>query len=233
MAMNRSASAAAALSVPFPGDVLDLDAFRGAPLSAAPFEHVVLRDFVKPGALRRINEDYPVIGGTGSFPLDALKFGPAFQALIDALESADFRRAFEQKFGMGLASRPTTITVRGRCSPADGKIHNDSKSKIITVLLYLNAEWHDTGGRLRLLRSGGDLDDYAVEVPPCGGALVAFLRSGRSWHGHLPFSGERRVVQFNWVHGSGSRRLTILRHRLSAAVKRVQGLVRPRGPEYS
>src|SRR5579859_7380463 len=68
-----------------------------------------------------------------------------------------------------LAGRPTTTTVRGQCSPKDGKIHTDSLSKIITVLLYMNPGWEQAGGRLRLLRSGNDLEDMIAEVPPLEG----------------------------------------------------------------
>jgi len=207
--------------------IFDLEAFRAAALEREPYEHVVLRDFVRPEALRRINADYPRIAQSGSFPLDSLKFGAGFQAMIDALESEKFRRAFEEKFGVDLTNRPTTITVRGRCGAHDGKIHNDSTSKIITVLLYMNPAWDDSGGRLRLLRSGDDINDVAVEVPPSDGTLVAFLRSDRSWHGHLPFEGERRVIQFNWVHDSGNQRLALFRHRLSASVKHLLSAIRP------
>jgi len=143
---------------------------------------------------------------SGSFPLDSVKFGPGFQAMVNALESEEFRKAFEEKFGVDLTGRPSTITVRGRCGAHDGKIHNDSTSKIITVLLYVNPDWDDASGRLRLLRSRDDIDDVAVEVPPSDGTLVAFLRSDRSWHGHLPFEGERRVIQFNWVNDSSNQR---------------------------
>ena len=38
-----------------------------------------------------------------------------------------------------------------------------------------------------------------MEVPPTEGTLLAFRRSNNSWHGHKPFSGLRRVIQFNWV----------------------------------
>ncbi len=207
--------------------IFDLEAFRAAPLEREPFEYLVLREFVKPEALCRINSDYPRIMQTGSFPLDSVKFGPGFQAMVNALESEEFRKAFEEKFGVDLSGRPSTITVRGRCGARDGKIHNDSTSKIITVLLYLNPDWDDAGGRLRLLRSRDDIDDVAVEVPPSDGTLVAFLRSDRSWHGHLPFEGERRVIQFNWVNDSSNQRLALFRHRLSASVKHLLSSLRP------
>jgi len=232
-AQSGAAAATAALRALAPADVFDLDAFRAMPLSRDPYEHLVLPRFVKPEALERINADYPRIEHPGSFPLDSLKFGPAFQAMADALESPEFRCAFEEKFGIDLSARPTTITVRGRCGPRDGSIHNDSTTKVITVLLYMNPGWDNSGGRLRLLRSRADINDVAVEVPPSGGALVAFLRSDRSWHGHLPFIGERRVIQFNWVTGSESRRVALLRHRLSAAVKRIFGFTGPSRSEYS
>jgi hypothetical protein len=207
--------------------IFDLEAFRAAPLEREPFEHLVLREFVKPDALCRINSDYPRIMQTGSFPLDSVKFGPGFQAMVNALESEEFRKAFAEKFGVDLTGRPSTITVRGRCGAHDGKIHNDSTSKIITVLLYLNPDWDDAGGRLRLLRSRDDIDDVAVEVPPSDGTLVAFLRSDRSWHGHLPFEGERRVIQFNWVNNRSNQRLALFCHRLSASVKHLLSSLRP------
>jgi len=207
-------------------NVLDLDAFRATPLSQSPYEHLIIPGFVKPQALREINADYPKIEHAGSFPLDSLKFGAGFQQLVDALESEEFRKAFEEKFQIVLSNRPTTITVRGRCGSGDGKIHNDSASKIITVLIYMNPSWDNSGGRLRLLRSKNSLDDVAFEVPPSDGTLVTFLRSDRSWHGHLPFTGERRVIQFNWVTDNDSQWVSLLRHRVSASVKQMLSLVK-------
>jgi SM-20-related protein len=205
-------------------DVFDLGAFRNAPLQCAPYEHLVVPSFIKPDALRKINADYPPIEKAGSFLLDSLHFGPNFQALVDALESEEFRNAFEEKFQIDLSNRPTAITVRGRCDKHDGKIHCDTESKLITVLLYLNPTWTHAGGHLRLLRSSKDINDVAIEVPPVDGTLVTFLRSDHSWHGHLPFVGERRVVQFNWLRDPRSLRLARLRHRLSASVKRILSL---------
>jgi SM-20-related protein len=202
-------------------DVFDYEALRNTPLEREPYEHVIVRGFVKPVALEKINADYPPIDHAGSYPLVSVEFGPNFQAIVDALESKEFRKAFEEKFQIDLSGRPTTITVRGRSDTRDGNIHCDSESKIITILLYMNPGWDDSGGRLRLLRSRSDINDVAAEVPPYGGALVAFLRSDHSWHGHLPFIGERRVIQFNWVTGESSQRFNLFRHRVSASVKQM------------
>jgi len=206
---------------------LRLDAFRDTPLTREPFPHLIVSGFVRPDALKAINADYPKIATSGSFPVDQVKFGPAFQDLLDELESDAFRAAFEQKFGLDLAGRPTVTTVRGRCDARDGKIHTDSTSKIITVLIYMNQSWEQSGGRLRLLRSATDLNDIIVEVPPVAGTLLAFKRSDNSWHGHEPFAGERRVIQFNWLTSEGNRQIAMLRHHTSAAFKRVLHSIMP------
>jgi SM-20-related protein len=201
--------------------IFNLETFRATPLSLDPYESIIVPGFVKADALEKINADYPTIEHAGSFPLAHLEFGPAFQAMVDALQSEEFRKAFEDKFQLDLSGRPSTITVRGRCDSNDGKIHHDSASKIITILLYMNPAWDNSGGRLRLLRSRDSIEDVAAEAPAAGGALVAFLRSDHSWHGHLPFIGERRVIQFNWVTDNESQRFAILRHRFSASVKQM------------
>jgi hypothetical protein len=207
-------------------DVLDLAAFRAAPLNREPFDYVILPGFVRSEACETINGDYPAIDTPGSYPLGQLAYGPGFQALIDGLESESMRAAFAEKFDIDLTRRPTTITVRGRCGTRDGNIHTDSLSKLITVLIYMNPAWEVAGGRLRLLRNGHDIDDVVAEVPPVEGTLVAFRRSDNSWHGHMPFVGPRRVIQLNWVKGRGAARLTGLRHGLSALAKRATGLSR-------
>jgi SM-20-related protein len=206
--------------------VLDFAAFRAAPLFHNPFDYLILPRFVRPEACAAINADYPAIAEAGSFPLGQLEYGPGFRSLIDALESEEMRSAFEDKFGIDLDGRPTTITARGRCGTRDGNIHTDSTSKLITVLIYLNPAWEAGGGRLRLLRTGKDLDDVVAEVPPIEGTLVAFRRSNNSWHGHKLFIGPRRVVQFNWVTGQRAARLTGLRHGISAFAKRLAGIPR-------
>jgi hypothetical protein len=211
---------------------LDLAAFRHIPLTREPFEYLIVPGFVRESARPGINDDYPRIAQRGSFPVAQLTYGSQFKQFVDELDSDEFREAFEEKFGIDLAGRPTTITVRGQCSPKDGKIHTDSLSKIITVLIYMNPSWEAAGGRLRLLGSGDDLDDVIAEVPPIEGTLLAFKRADNSWHGHKSFAGERRVIQFNWVTSEGDRRVAMLRHHLSAPFKRLLGALVPgRAPQ--
>ena len=208
-------------------DYLAIDAFRATPLVKEPFEHLIVERFIGPSALAEINADYPRISSSGSFPVDELSFGSAFNAFLDELNSEEFREAFEEKFGIDLSGRPTITTVRGWCDAKDGKIHTDSTSKIITVLIYMNERWDDAGGRLRLLHSADNIDDFIVELPPVAGTLLAFKRSNNSWHGHKSFAGERRVIQFNWLTSQGNRQIALLRHHTSASFKRLLRMVMP------
>jgi hypothetical protein len=203
--------------------MLDLERFRNTPLTREPFEFLIVPEFVKAEARAAVDKDYPEVPRPGSFPLREVTYGPAFAKLIDEMRSDEFRQAFEEKFSVDLTNRPDMITVRGRCSEKDGKIHTDSETKIITILVYMNPAWESSGGRLRLLRSGTNLDEVIQEVPPTEGTLLAFRRSNNSWHGHKPFSGPRRAIQFNWVTSEAVVRREQNRHRLSAWVKKLRG----------
>jgi len=199
---------------------LDLEAFRRQPLERYPFEHLVLAGFIRPQARSEIIADYPHIEQSGSFPVSHVEHGPAFGQLLEELSSPEVREAFEAKFDIDLSGCPTMTTVRGRCGERDGGIHTDSADKIITVLLYLNASWEPPGGRLRLLAAADDMESVVAEVPPDDGTLVCFRRSHNSYHGHKPFIGQRRLVQFNWLTDNRSARAHVLRHRFSAVMKR-------------
>jgi SM-20-related protein len=163
--------------------------------------------------------DFPDIRDHGSYPADTLKHGPAFARLLAALTGPMLQEAIEEKFDIDLDRRPTMVTVRGRSDGKDGRIHTDSASKIITLLLYLNPGWDYAEGRLRLLRGPDDLDDFAREVAPAAGTMLAFRRSERSFHGHRPHVGERRVLQLNWVTEPAVVERELRRHRWSARLK--------------
>jgi hypothetical protein len=200
---------------------LNLAAFAETPLEREPYDFMILPGFLKREALPAIMADFPMVQSHGSFPVESLKAGPAFTAAMDELRSPETAAAFGAKFGMDLSDKPTMITVRGRTDLRDGGIHTDSRTKLITVLIYMNPSWAEDGGRLRILRNGTDLENYVAEVPPDAGTLLAFRRSENSWHGHRPFVGERRAIQLNWVVDDSVVRREQRRHRLSALWKRL------------
>jgi hypothetical protein len=201
--------------------LLDLDALQAATAAREPFDYLIVPGFVRAAAVTEAAGDFPRIGRYGSFPLKSLRYGPGFARLVEALTSAAVGDLLAEKLGTDLEGKPTMVTVRGRTGPRDGFIHTDSLTKIVTMLVYLNEPWEAPGGRLRLLRSATDLDDYAAEVPPEQGTMLAFLRSDRSFHGHKPFTGERRSLQVNWMTDAAVMRREELRHRFSARLKQL------------
>lgn len=203
--------------------MIDLEKFVSSSLVADPFDHLVLQDFVKPGWQKSIEQDFPVIDKAGSFPLSTLSYGPNFAKLIAELEGDTFRKCVEQKFGLDLSGRPTMVTARGKTDESDGQIHRDSHTKIITMLIYFNSDWQYSGGRLRLLRSKSDIEDYVAEVEPRIGTLIAFRRGENSWHGHKTYVGPRRAIQLNWVLNEGIKTREQRRHKISAFFKKLLG----------
>jgi SM-20-related protein len=203
------------------------DTLEQTPLQRDPFDYVVVPNFVSGDQLARIAADFPTVPGPGSHPPSELRIVGHFAGLLQELNGDRFRQVIESKFAVDLSAFPTMATVRGQLRKKDGAIHTDSKSKIITVLLYLNEHWECEGGRLRLLRSGTDLEDYIVEIPPVGGALLVFRRSENSWHGHKSYEGRRRAIQFNWVTGQDVVSREQARHRFSTRLKMLTGILSP------
>jgi hypothetical protein len=206
-------------------DILDFDRLRAAGVASDPFSHILLPNFVKPEALGAVVRDLPAMRGRGSFPVGALRLGPAAASLVAGLEGAEFRAVTAEKFGLALDDAPLMTTLRGNSGAQDGQIHTDSSAKRVTILLYLNpadgAAWAAQKGCLRLLRGPDDLDNYAVEVPPVDGTLLVFPNGPTTWHGHKPFVGQRYVIQMNYMTTSTKARAEMRRHHVSAFVKRL------------
>jgi hypothetical protein len=161
--------------------LINLDAIRTAQLHGDPFDFMVVPNFLSQ---------------------EHLQYGPVFGQLMEEIQGPAFAEVMGDRFAMDLARLPTTITVRKFCERTDGNIHTDHKSKVITVLVYFNENWDSEDGQLRMLRSKNNIEDYAAQVPPLGGTLLAFRRTDHSWHGHTRFVGERRMVQLNYLDQS-------------------------------
>lgn len=202
--------------------MIDLERLKNTAVALDPFEHCIVPEFIPDDVARDVERDFPCIDQGGSFPLSKLNYGPAFHRLIDQLYTDEVREAFGERLGIDLEGCPPTITVRGRARPKDGRIHIDSSTKLVTVLIYFNRNWHSDGGRLRLLRTGDNLDDVITEVAPETGTLVAFRCRKNAWHGHKPFDGVRRSIQLNWVVNAAAARSSDRRHRLSSMLKRLR-----------
>ena len=206
---------------------IDLDAFEAASVAQEPFAYAMVPGFVKRDAMPAINTDFPLVSHPGSFPLPTLKYGPAFATFMDAIQGPEFRAVVERKLGVDLTGRPTMVTARGVSAARDGQIHTDSRTKLITVLIYMNNDWEAKTGRLRLLRGPGDLEDVIAEVPPDQGTMLIFKNEPHAWHGFHAFEGPRRVIQLNWVTDRDVVRREQFRHRVSAFFKLLRGTSAP------
>lgn len=206
-------------------EVADFSALNAAQVADEPFPHLLVEHFIKPSALQAVFADLPPMKGRGSFPIAALRLGPAAKAAVATLESAVFRGIVAQKFGLDLQDAPLMTTLRGNSGAQDGRIHTDSSAKRVTILLYLNpangAAWARQEGCLRLLRDGQTLENYAVEVPPVDGTLLVFPNGPTAWHGHKTFIGQRYVVQMNYMTTSAKAKAEMRRHHWSALIKRL------------
>lgn len=209
-------------------NILDFDKLKATAISADPFNHILVPQFIKPERLREVVADLPAMKARGSFPIEAVKLGAAAKSLFTTLQGQEFRAIIAEKFSLDLADAPVMSTLRGNSGEKDGQIHTDSSAKRVTILLYLNPSdltcdkaWSSQSGALRLLRDGENLENYAIEVPPVDGALLVFPNGPTTWHGHKQFVGQRYVVQMNYMTTSTKAKAEMRRHHVSAFIKRL------------
>ncbi len=180
--------------------MMNLGAIASADVHNDPFRFMLAEGVLARDEAAQVRKDYPAINKPGYLPLSRLGAKGAFKALVEDLQGPELAELLSEKFGVNLRDKPRMVTVRRLSQRSDGGIHRDSRSKILTVLVYLNDDWDgEDAGVLRVLRNGDGFDDYTLQVPPVYGNFFAFLRSDESWHGHLPFTGERYVVQMAYL----------------------------------
>ena len=158
--------------------------------------------------------DFPDIESGGSIPPSSIDLEESIKKLISDLESQEMKTILEEKLNVDLSNAEKVTTLRGYSRKKDGKIHTDSKSKIITLLLYLNESWEYETGKLRMLKNGENLDDFIKEIPATLGSVVAFKVTENCFHGFLPFEGKRQSIQMNYVYRKNAKTHK-LRHFLS------------------
>ncbi|MHC1479158.1 2OG-Fe(II) oxygenase [Frateuria aurantia] len=167
-----------------------------------PFHYLVAHGQLPEAARPALDRDFPAYRSAGFFPYAAEDCGPSIRALVEELSGPAFANAIGQRLGLPeLGTFPTLVTLCKSMNRRHGTIHTDSRSKIVTALLYLNPQWPDSSdGCLRFLSAIDDIDAMlGPEIKPLYGELVAFRRSDNSFHGHLPYEGERRVIQVAWL----------------------------------
>ena len=200
---------------------IQFDALKAAPLNQSPFPYCVIPNFIRPEYLDSLVANFPDIVNGGSIPASSLKHPPQFQQFVEELESKMLQNAIAEKFSLDLENKPTMLTLRGTTRERDGVIHTDSKSKLITLLLYMNPTWDSEGGKLRLLKNKDSLEDYAAEISPLAGSCVIFQVTRNGWHGHKPFVGKRLSLQLNYLANDHALNKHLNHHRFTAWLKRI------------
>src|SRR5262245_18718410 len=180
--------------------LINLDALRKAALSRQPYDYFLGSSFLREDILDDLRRDFPTIDKPGYLTVDEVAIKGRFKTLIDELEGPELTEALSQKFGRDLHPHPRLSTIMRKSQQKYGAIHTDGASKVTTMLVYMNDHWNpNEGGQLRVLYDEKHYEPYAAEIVPTMGNIFAFLRSDNSWHGHRPFTGDRKVVQIAWV----------------------------------
>lgn len=190
-----------------------------------PFPFFVARNVLPVSCKARLLADFPSMNGAGYLPYEPEKCGKSINELIDQLRAPAFADAMGNTLGIERMSQyPTYVSISEKLNKRHGTIHTDGKSKVATVLLYLNEDWEAKGGCLRFLRKIDDINDTIVpEIPPLFGTLAGFKRCDNSFHGHLPFEGTRRVIQIAWLTSQEDMDRKAKRGKLSHSLKKLLG----------
>lgn len=202
--------------------ILDLAPFRAAPRWDDPYPWTAATGCLRPDALPALRRDFPKLPRPGYHPVDTFTPQGAFARLLAEIEEGALDRAMTEKFGIDLTALPRLVTVRQVSAAHEGRPHTDSASKIATLLLYMHQGWASPDGRIRVLRQES-LEDPVAEVAPDEGNIFAFVRSDQSWHGHTPFTGERRVVQVTWLRDASDLERKRRRGKLAWFLKGIFG----------
>lgn len=193
---------------------------------AQPFAFLIAQGQLPDTARAELAQDFPRYPNAGFFPYEEKDCGPSLNRLIRELTSREFADAIGARLGVpDLGEYPSLVTLCRSLNKRHGTIHTDSRSKIVTALVYLNESWPPISeGCLRFLNRIDDIDDLVVpEIRPLYGNLVAFRRADNSFHGHLPHEGERRVVQVAWLTSEDEKLRKTQRGKLSRLFKKLFG----------
>jgi hypothetical protein len=191
-----------------------------------PFAFLIATQQLPEQAAGALEADFPKYAGAGFFPYEAKDCGPSVNRLVADLTDPAVASALGAHLGIdGLGRYPTLVTLCRGLNKRHGTIHTDSRSKVATALLYLNDRWPDTSdGCLRFLTRVDDIDALAApELKPLYGNLAVFRRADNSFHGHLPYEGERRVIQVAWLTSEDEKLRKTQRGKLSRLFKKLFG----------
>lgn len=203
--------------------ILKLDALKNAEVVTTPYPFFVVENALADSEVQAVIKDFPKIEQGGSFNIEDVEIKPNFDRFLKSLDTPEFRQILTDKFDVNVMEHPMMITLRGYSRQKDGRIHSDSKSKLLTILIYLNESWDAPNGRLRILNDDKDINNYVAEIGAGPGSLVAFKVTDNGWHGYIPYEGQRQSIQINFLTSEKVNAKHKFFHGLSAKVKKIFG----------
>ncbi|MBJ9954229.1 MULTISPECIES: 2OG-Fe(II) oxygenase [unclassified Acinetobacter] len=203
--------------------ILKLDALKDAEVMTTPYPFFVVENALADSEVQAVIKDFPKIEQGGSFNIEDVEIKPNFDRFLKSLDTPEFRQILTDKFDVNVMEHPMMITLRGYSRQKDGRIHSDSKSKLLTILIYLNESWDAPNGRLRILNDDKDINNYVAEIGAGPGSLVAFKVTDNGWHGYIPYEGQRQSIQINFLTSEKANAKHKFFHGLSAKVKKIFG----------
>lgn len=203
--------------------ILKLDALKNAEVVTTPYPFFMVENALADSEVQAVIKDFPKIEQGGSFNIEDVEIKPNFDRFLKSLDTPEFRQILTDKFDVNVMEHPMMITLRGYSRQKDGRIHSDSKSKLLTILIYLNESWDAPNGRLRILNDDKDINNYVAEIGAGPGSLVAFKVTDNGWHGYIPYEGQRQSIQINFLTSEKANAKHKFFHGLSAKVKKIFG----------
>jgi hypothetical protein len=179
-------------------------------VSAEPFPHVAIDNFIDTAACRAIAAEYPTFDEAKSLGFsfkavnerkkiqitDQARFPPAVKQLSDFLASPGFLvdlsaltgipnlLADEKLFGGGMhmTGPHGRLDVHVDFNRGEGELY-----RRLNLLLYLNPEWDESwGGQIELWNA--EVTECALRLSPALGRCLIFETSQRSFHGVAPLT---------------------------------------------
>jgi SM-20-related protein len=200
--------------------MINLDTIKSTKLKTEPFPYFAIPQSLDDTKLAQLVQEFPNIQRGGSFNKEDLDLSSNYQALHDSLDSPAFRQALSDKFDVDVMGSPLMLTYRGFSRKKDGRTHTDSKTKLLTILIYFNDGWPAETGKLRILNSD-NMDDVAEEVNPTAGSMIAFKVTDNCWHGYPSFEGTRNAIQVNFLASEAASKKHKFFHKISAKLKSI------------
>ena len=198
--------------------MINIDLINTTPLKMQPFPYFTIEQSMLDKELMGLVQNFPIINSGGGFNKEDLELSEHYHSLHDSLDSDFFRQALSKKFKVNVITSPIMLTYRGFSRTKDGRVHTDSKTKLLTILIYFNDGWAAESGKLRILNSN-DMSDIAEEINPTAGSMVAFKVTDNCWHGYPSFEGTRNAIQVNFLANEAASKKHKFFHKISAKLK--------------